>query len=283
MSIQKATKPDPFVIQSSGDLEVAVLYEAHDLLAQIISGFLYQVHGPPGQQLVRFTSAETFDLFSIRVGEFLAESTETSRVDGAPANLSLLSGLEWVSQRLAERNAPVLREDVLSLQSWMDTVDEETFWCGGLGRRFFLRVERRQLWKTHANLCKHTPFRLGDVMKKLQRWTRDETPPVEGVELLELMRSFREWIRGYAEHHATKVAELFGHVFASLNQVVWERWEANGRTNHCDRIRHPPRTSLVYAGVHTELLAFKRYTDDRISAYIPSTFPTSSPYSRPRE
>jgi hypothetical protein len=67
--------PDTFRIQTPADLEVAVLYEAHDLLADIIAPFLYQVAGAAGEQQIVFASSETLELFVIRFGEFLADAS----------------------------------------------------------------------------------------------------------------------------------------------------------------------------------------------------------------
>lgn len=89
--------------------------------------------------------------------------------------------------------------------------------------------------------------------------------------MLAALDAFSDWVHGYCEYHATRVAELFGRVFFSLNRCVWERWEAKGRSNDARTIRHPDGTSPYFADLHTSLLVFKRYEDNRLTRYTPQT------------
>ena len=58
---------------------------------------------------------------------------------------------------------------------------------------------------------------------KLQRWTAASGYHPAGTDVFDALESFHHWLMGYAEYHATMVAELLGGVFFALNRVVWER------------------------------------------------------------
>jgi hypothetical protein len=264
---------EPYRISSPGDLEVAILYEAHDLMASTTTPFLYTVSGQPGNQQAIFKSAEAFQLFAIRVSEQWSEARSNVVVDGAPSNLSILDGLHWVIPRLREKSAAELAARLTDLSSWLDTVDLCRFWCGELQDHFEFRVARRHLWNVWANTLKHTFLRLQKVTGQINVWCKAAGKPVKDSDILYVLDAFEQWLSGYCEYHATMVAELVARVFLALNEVVIERSDANGGSNDARVISHPAGASTFFQDLHTSLLVFHRYPEGRISSYIPSTSP----------
>ena len=247
--------------------------QSHDLMASIVSPFLYEVAGTEGDQIVSFKTRETFSLFAIRVGELISEARGNVAVQGAPANLSLVNGLRWVTSRLAERSAAPLASELAALESWLSTTDSCRFWCSGLDMHFTFSATRSQLWNIHANNAKHNFLRLQKVTKQLASWAAVAGRPVRGSEVLNVLESFTEWLDGYCQYHSTRMTELVGRVLAALNAVIVERWEANDRSNDSRIIAHPQGTSEFFEGLHTGLLVFRRYSESRIWDYVPSTSP----------
>lgn len=256
---------------SAADLEIAVLYETHALLADIISPSLYTVSGAASEQQVIFISEETFALFTIRVGEFVSEPRQPVIVAGRSRKVSLLGGLTVVVPGLAEQSARALQNTVDAFRDWMEAKDACQFWCGEIGAHLSVDLTRRVLWKTHANLRKHTAFRLGSVMHSLQCWTRKSGYALADADVRVALDAFDEWLRGYVEYNATMVAELLGGIFLELNRVVHERWTANGCTSDTGRIVHPIGASAAFAEVHASLMSLKRYPESRITDYTPTT------------
>lgn len=248
-----------------------MLHEAHDLMADIITPFLYSVSGSTGDQQAVFKSAEAFRLFAIRVSELWSEARSNVTVDGAPPNLSILAGLHWVTPRLTEKSAAELNIRLTELSCWLDDVDPSRFWCGDLDEHFEFRVARRHLWTVWANSIKHTFLRLQKVATQVSAWCQSAGKPVKDSDVLYVLDAFEEWLSGYCEYHATTMAELIGRVFLALNRVVVERWEANGRSNDSRRISHPAGASTFFKDLHTSVLVFHRYDNDRITNYIPTT------------
>jgi hypothetical protein len=264
---------EPYRVSSAGDLEVAVLHEAHDLMADIVTPFLYSVSGAPGDQQAVFKSAEAFRLFAIRASELWSEARENVSVPGAPQNVSVLGGLQWLTPQLKERAAVDLAAALAELSSWLDQPDSCRFWCGALSDHFEFTVPRRHLWTLWANAIKHTFLRLQKVTKQISGWCDASGKPVKDSDVLYVLEAFEEWLAGYCEYHATRLAELIGRVLLALNKLVHERWEANGRTNDARRIAHPPGTSTFFQDLHTSVLVFHRYDESRITDYLPETSP----------
>ena len=126
-------------ISSPGDLEVSVLYEAHSLLADIISAELYEVVGKPTEQSIHFKEQCRFHLFIIHAAELWQEARANALVDGAPNNLSILSGLNWAAEnRLNEPSVETLRARIWELEFWLDQNDPAHFWCSDVNRHFYL-------------------------------------------------------------------------------------------------------------------------------------------------
>ena len=88
---------------------------------------------------------------------------------------------------------------------------------------------------------------------------------------LDVLDSFSEWLDGYCDYHATMMLELSGRVCGALNNVIIERWEANGQSNDSRVIAHSQGASEFFENLHTRLLAMRRYTSDRISRLVPAT------------
>jgi hypothetical protein len=264
---------EPFRVDSPGDLEIAILHEAHSLMADIITPRLYKVVGIPSEQMIHFATGAAFELFAIRVAELVSESRGNVKIPGVPANVSLVSGLTWVADRLSEPGTASLRAQLRTLTAWLEERDPCRFWCAGLGVEMTFYVPRIQLWNVFGNNLKHTFLRLQRVTKQLHRWSADAGLIVDGSDVLHVLDAFGEWLRGYCEYHASMVAELIGRVFDALNNIIWQRWQANGATNKSSQIVHPPGASSYFQDLHGSLLVFRRYDETRITALIPETSP----------
>lgn len=261
----------PYRISTPGDLEIALIHETHGMLAGIISSFLYRVVGEPPHQNLSFHTAEAMSLFCIRVGEFLADARNNVNVDAAPRNLSVTAGLGWLVTRLAENSAANLARRLQVLEVWLDTVDPCRFWCPGVDTTLTFSVSRRQLWNIQANTQKHTFLKLQRITRQVAQWSDAAGRPVVGSEVLHVLDSFGEWLHGYCEYHATMLAELLGHLFHALNNVVAERWAANGRSNDSRAIQHPADASAFFRDLHASVLVLKTYPDARIASLTPQT------------
>ena len=262
-------KPASFRISSAGDLEVAVIHEAHSLMASIVSPLLYEVVGDSPSQIVRFKTREAFDLFAIRVVELASPSRDNVRVAGAPSNFSMLSGLQWLGPHLTEPSAPALRDATQTLSDWLQTADRCHFWCGGLATHFTLSIQRAQLWNIFGNGIKHSFLRLQRIIDQLG--CADSGQPVTGTEVLHVLESFMSWLDGYCDFHSTMLLELVGRVLGTLNQVIVDRWEANGRVNDSRLMKHPADTSEFFQGLHVQVIVFQRYDGARIWDLVPAT------------
>lgn len=264
-------KPAQYSVVSAADLEIAILHESHALMADLISSFLYSVVGDVPEQMVQFKTRETFTLFSIRVIELISGSLSSARVAGVPQNLSLLEGVKWVSERISETRARKLLAEVSTLDEWLDTKDVCHFWCGGLSSHFTFSVRRRNLWNFYGNSQKHSFLRLQMKIEQLSAWCVKANQPVVGSAIFDVLASFGEWLDGYADYHSSRFVELIGHVFAALNEVIAERWEANGRANDSRIIQHPSGVSEFFEGLHTQVLVGQHYSHERIWDLIPET------------
>lgn len=264
-----------FRISSAGDLEIVVLYEAHSLMADIISPQLYHVVGQPDAQNVHFHGRPAFRLFAIRAAELWSEAADNVAVSGVPKNLSILNGLAWVTEQIPEGSAKNLATAVGSLRVWLDTVDPCRFWCPEINRELNLPVPRRSLWNAWANAEKHTLLRLQQVMRNIKTWATAVDIKLRDEHLPAVLASFIEWASGYCEYHATMVAELIGKAFWQLNVLIEERWRANNCSNNSGTISHPVGTSSsFFKGLHTDLLVFHRYNEARILPLTPHTSPS---------
>ncbi len=67
-------------IRSHGDLEVLILHEAHEMLADIIGPNLYKILGEAPDQQVQFGNEQLFNLFLIRLVELFVEARNIGHI-----------------------------------------------------------------------------------------------------------------------------------------------------------------------------------------------------------
>lgn len=131
-------------IRSEGDLEVAVLHEAHSVLADIIGPELFSVGGTQPDQSVSFHTSSCFNLFLILISEFFAEGPRSAFIDEKYQNWSLLKGLRWFCTiHSDEAMAMGLDVAVSNLEDWITKEVPFRFWCADVNTHveFMLYVE----------------------------------------------------------------------------------------------------------------------------------------------
>ena len=263
------------VIQSSGDLEIILLHEAHDTLASIIGPHLYTVLGDAPRQEIRFANVQCFDLFLIRLIEIFAEGHNVVTIDGRPMNLGLLDGLEWLDDKLGvETEICGLNTAVATLRNWLSTETKFEVWCPEIDRTVNFPVTRRDLVWFGANHVKHHLLRLSGVLGKLARRLEKAGIVVSHQHTVHVLDVTIEEIRSRLIYHSTFIIELLGDVFISLNRLIAERFASNP-TNRVDRMLIPEGVSSdVFRNLYGDVLVFKRYEEcDSIRAFIPVTNP----------
>lgn len=255
-------------IMSEGDLEVVLLYENHELLADIISPNYYDLLGDPPSE-VHFMSAAAFRSFIVRVEELFAEGTVA--IDGMPLKLSLLSAVERFCQRRPEEALETgLSASSESLRKWVDAKPPFSFWCGDLDKQIELALSRRQMINFAANLHKHSLLRLGIFMKQLHDLCKKQGLQLCGADLVAVREPLIEEIESRLHYLASWLVELVGPYFEALNAVVARRYNLT-RTNDVARMVIPQGvTSNALRDLYGSTLVFKNYDVNRIRRFIPS-------------
>jgi len=82
-----------------------------------------------------------------------------------------------------------------------------------------------------------------------------------------------EEVRHRLRYHATYLLELLGNLFESLNALIDRRFRKNP-TNRVDEMIMPAGvTSDVFRDLYGSVLAFKRYSPERIRDFTPTAMP----------
>jgi hypothetical protein len=257
---------DP-LIKTAGDLEVVVLYEAHDLLAGLISPDYYALGGDPPTE-VRFHTAASMWNFYVHVHEFVLEGPNVA-VAGV-TRPSLLAGLLWLSMRYtAEARHSGLANACASLASWLAAERELKFWCPDVDTEFQFRMTRADLIKFAANFSKHRLLRLNTLLEQLRALTRRAGREVQGTQLVAVREPFVVEVQSRLLYLASWLVELLGGVFSALNTVVVTRSNVE-RTNDVRKMRMPEGvTSDAICNLYGDTLVFKRYDEERIARFVP--------------
>lgn len=257
-------------IQTDADYEIALLHEAHEALADIITPKLYKIAGPAGDQQIVFHTAEHFELFLVRLVELFSAGAP---IGSQTRNVQLIEGLAWLAAtHPAEAARCGLGEPVATLQSWAGEETDVEFWCGELGLQIKLRLSRRDIIWFAANCAKHGLLRLSVVLEKLERKLNANGVSVPPADIVAILPDLRQEATNRVEYHASYLVEMIGHVFVALNRIAWRRFKANP-TNETRKMTMPVGVSSdVFRNLYGSFLVFKRYDEaTRITTYIPET------------
>lgn len=261
-------KDSNFRISTSGDLEVILLYESHDLLARVISPDYYEVIGKSSTQ-VMFHNPTCFWDFWVHVEEFIAKSRNIS-VEGVPKELSLLSALSWFCDVCPdEARQSGLDEAICTLTRWLDEEPFFDFYCSALDRQIGFPLSRRKMINFASNLGKHSLFRLSNLMKILRSLCEEAGVSLDGLDILAIREPLIGELQSRLNYLASVAVEKIGAVFFSLNAVMVNRYEENG-TNDIRKMRIPEGvTSPAMYDLYGSALVFKSYDPERIRQYVP--------------
>jgi hypothetical protein len=256
---------DP-LIRTAGDLEVVVLYEAHALLAELISAEYYTLVGSPPKEVRFHTSAAMWN-FCVHVHELIAEGPNVA-VEGV-TRPSLLDGLGWFGRRHpSEARGAGLDAAVATLAEWLAAEREVKFWCADVDTEFQFRMARADLIKFAANFSKHRLLRLNKLMAQLRALTARAGHEVRGTQLVAVREPFVAEVQSRLLYLASWLVELLGELWAALNAVVVTRSDVE-RTNDVRMMRIPDGvTSDAIRNLYGETLVFKRYDEDRVTRYV---------------
>jgi len=259
-------------IQSSGDLEVVVLNEAHSALASIIGPDLYKIGGEAPEQTAIFHDDPAFDLFLIFAGEFFSEGVRSANISGKYQNYSLFSALMSLAEKhQGEMQARYLHSVLEKTDAWMTREVEFEFWCPEVQTQIKLLLSRKQVLHFGNVAVKHNLLRLSDLLTKLAKWCQDADYQFSSQQLIPVFNSMNEEVRNRLRYHATYMLELLGEVFMAVNRIIVSRFDANP-TNRADQTHFPSDlTDDVFRDLYSSMLVFRRYDEDkRIRAYTPA-------------
>jgi hypothetical protein len=259
-------------IRSEGDLEVALLHEAHSVLADIIGPELFSVGGTQPEQSVVFHTSSCFNLFLILISEFFAEGPRSAFIDENYQNWSLLKGLGWFCTiHPDEATATDLDLAVSNLEGWATKEVPFRFWCPDVNIHVEFMLRNDQLISFGANTAKHHLLRLAGLLGKLETLCAQAGYNFSSQELYAVLTSMIEEVRSRLLYHSSYLLELLGNVFLALNAIVKNRFAANP-TNRVSEMTMPLGiTSDVFRDLFGSVLVFKRYEEHRIRAYTPIT------------
>lgn len=255
------------LIQTTGDLEVVVLFEAHDLLADIISDEYYSVNGPSPTE-VRFHSRRAMEDFFVHAYELIAEGPNVA-VEGI-TRPSLLEGLSWLCRMHPDEAKRVGLDSATNCVSeWLQTKKDVTFWCPELDTNLLFPLTRAELIKFTANLGKHRLLRLQRLMEQLRTLTVSAGVEAQGTALVGVREPFLAELHSRLEYLASWFIELLGQLWGALNSLVVARSrEAN--TNDVRLMPMPEGvTSDAIRDLYGSTLVFKSYDQSRIMRFVP--------------
>lgn len=259
-------------IRSEGDLEVAVLHEAHSVLADIFGPDLFSVGGTQPDQSVLFHRSSCFNLFLILISEFFAEGSQSAFIDEKYQNWSLLKGLGWFCNiHPDEAQATGLDLAISNLESWATKEVPFRFWCSDVNTHVEFKLRNDQLISFGANTAKHHLLRLAGLLGKLETLCSNAGHKFSSQELSAVLTLMIEEVRSRLLYHSSSLLEHLGNVFLALNAIIKKRFAADP-TNRVSEMTMPTGiTSDVFRDLYGSVMVFKRYEEHRIRAYTPVT------------
>jgi hypothetical protein len=255
-------------ITSVGDLEVAFLYECHDLLATLVGPDYYGTLGSPPSE-VRFHSEVTFGGFFAHVDELFATG-DRIKVPGLTGRLSLFDVGEWfVSKYPEEARANSLDTSQARLREWARASPTFKFWSGELGRHIEFPLSRQGMIYYLANLHKHRLLRLGSLLTRLGDLCHAHGIALRADEIVAIRESFSEELHSRLEYLASWLTELLGAYFLAVNSIIVHRYRQAG-TNEARKMRMPDGvTSDLMRDLYSSTLVFRSYPAERITRFTP--------------
>lgn len=261
-------------IRSEGDLEVVLLHESHELLAEIIGPELYAISGSPPNQQVLFHTHSAFNLFLILVVEFFAEGSQSAYIDDKFQNWSLIKGLRWFCNTYPDESSQTKLENaVANLETWLVQEVPFHFWCPDVDAETEIRFNLKNdlLINFGANTAKHHLLRLSELLGKLDNLCAKAGYSFSPQELSAVLVSMIEELQSRLQYHSTHIIELLGNVFFSLNSVIKARFASNPTNRVSDMIIPAGVTSSVFMDLYGSVLVFKNYDESRILKHTPVT------------
>ncbi len=259
-------------IRSDGDLEIMLMHEAHDALAEIVGPNLYEVRGSDDDQEAWFRSESHFNLFLILVVEIFAEGPRSAYIDEKYQSWSLLTGLSWLCTRYpSEASASGLVAAVSALDAWVAREVPVRFWCPDVDAEVEVLLSNRQLIVFGANAAKHHLFRLAELLGRLETICQRAGHQFSPQELAAVLASMVPEVRSRLAYHGTYLVEMLGRLFHALNTFIVRRYAANPTNRVSDMTMPPGVTSDVFRNLYGAVLVFKQYPDGRILSFTPKT------------
>jgi len=206
--------------------------------------------------------------------ELIAEGSRSSFIGDKYQNWSLLRGLRWLcGSHDAETKECNLQTTLHNLEAWINASADVTFWCGDLQEQLKFPLLNRDLISFGANTTKHHLIRLSSMLEKLHKILSAAGYSFTAQDIVAILSSMTEEVRHRLRYHATYLLELLGNLFESLNALIDRRFRKNP-TNRVDEMIMPAGvTSDVFRDLYGSVLAFKRYSPERIRDFTPTAMP----------
>jgi hypothetical protein len=257
-------------IRSQGDVEVVVLYEAHGVLAEIIGPALYTIEGTPPDQTVKFNSRPAFDLFLVRLQDFIGKGISSPLLAEEYQDFSLMTGLRLLcAAHPVETREAGLNDSLSVLEQWLAKSVEVGFWCPNLETEVKFFLPNDQLIWFAANTARHNLARPSVLLWRLYQLCVEAGNEISPRELVGVLEGMEGEVKSRIQYHATYLLEMLGRLFQALNSLVNSRYRANP-TSDVNRMTHPEgTTSDVFKDLNASLLVFKNYDRERIEKYTP--------------
>jgi len=263
-----------FPIKTAGDLEAVFLHETQELLSDLIlADEFYDLLGDPPCQ-VQFRTRGLFHAFLVRLEELLAEAT-VPRVAGiSNRQASLLDLSTWFCfEHADEARACGLTAATETLRDWMATTRDVRYWCPALDTHVTVSLSRREMVWFAANLHKHSLFRIGRLLAKLQKRCSEAGLNLTASELIDVRSPFFTELESRLEYLSTWMIDQLGQVLLALNAVITGR-HASRKTSEGRSVELASASSAEpILELYGDALAFMRYPEERIRACLPTTPP----------
>jgi len=184
----------------------------------------------------------------------------------------LLSALTWLITKYPdEASAAGLDIAITELTNWLNREVPIQFWCADVNSEIQFPLTNRQLISFESNTTKHHLLRLSELIKKLETLCVKAGYNFSSQQLIAILHCMLPEARSRLEYHFTFMLELIGHLFLAINQFIVGRFQRNP-TNIAENMVFPTGiTSDVFRDLYANILVFKRYDEERIINYTPTT------------
>ena len=258
-------------IKSDGDLEIVILHEAHGSLASIVGPHLYKIEGEVPEQKVLFPNRPLFDLFLLRLYDFIRTDTASPSLDKRHAGLSLLGGLRHLcAQHPAETDEAGLGQALQAFEAWLVRSVEFGFWSPNIGTEVAFKLTNSELIWFGANCVRNELARLPSLLERLHALCIAGGSEITAQDMVAVFEGMDGEARSRLEYHATHLLEMLGKIFQAVNRVVNARYRANPTADVTEMSFPAGVTSETFKHFYRFLLVFKNYDRERIEKYTPA-------------